>query len=505
MSRYNLIDEKWIPVRFPDGSRDELGIGEVLARSSEISEIENASPLIVAALHRFLLAVLYRALEGPTNIDEARKLLKEGLPLAKINEYLEKWRDRFWLFDEKYPFAQNMHVSSDKLEPWTKLTAEYNATSNKVLFDHTDAKNPAEREPKDCALWLLTTMSFSISGGRGYYPSPSPNAIMCIPLGESLQRTLIFCLVPYRNREISSQDSSLWEREPQTLPITSPKRAALGYADLYSWQSRMCLLQELPSGNVSTIRFMAGQGFENFSNNQDPMQPFKSDRKLGILPIQFREERNAWRDFDAFLPDSDGLAPQTVTNSIRLCGSGANSTLASLLVLGLRYEPPSANVSFWRMERFVFPKALQSDRSLRSEITGLLTEAHDAEKSLWLYSKSYARNILSRGEREPAGKDISTFISQMAVYPKYWAILGVAFHKILEDYHSSANSNDIRARWLKHIRDALTLTWRQHSTSAALHDAWAVRAIVKAEPYIIRKLKLLNDAILKLEEEAGTP
>ena len=26
MSRYSLIDEKWIPVRFPDGTRGELGI-----------------------------------------------------------------------------------------------------------------------------------------------------------------------------------------------------------------------------------------------------------------------------------------------------------------------------------------------------------------------------------------------------------------------------------------------------------------------------------------------
>ena len=33
MSRFNLIDEKWIPVRFPDGTRDELGIRDTLLRS----------------------------------------------------------------------------------------------------------------------------------------------------------------------------------------------------------------------------------------------------------------------------------------------------------------------------------------------------------------------------------------------------------------------------------------------------------------------------------------
>ena len=89
---------------FPDGTRDELGIRDTLLRSSEIATIEDPSPLVVAALHRFLLAVLYRALEGPTDIDQAKALFKEGLPKEKIIAYLEKWRDRFWLFDDKYPF-----------------------------------------------------------------------------------------------------------------------------------------------------------------------------------------------------------------------------------------------------------------------------------------------------------------------------------------------------------------------------------------------------------------
>ena len=36
MSRFNLIDEKWIPVRFPDATRDELGIRDTLLRSKAI-------------------------------------------------------------------------------------------------------------------------------------------------------------------------------------------------------------------------------------------------------------------------------------------------------------------------------------------------------------------------------------------------------------------------------------------------------------------------------------
>lgn len=117
MSRFNLIDEKWIPVRFHDGTRSELGIRDTLLQSGEIASIEDPSPLVTAALHRFLLAVLYRALEGPTDINQARAFFKNGLPPDRLSAYLEKWRDRFWLFDEKYPFGQILPLCQKSGEP----------------------------------------------------------------------------------------------------------------------------------------------------------------------------------------------------------------------------------------------------------------------------------------------------------------------------------------------------------------------------------------------------
>ena len=499
MSRFNLIDEKWIPVRFPDGTRDELGIRDTLLRSREIAAIEDPSPLVVAALHRFLLAVLYRALEGPIDIDQATALFKAGLPGEKIKAYLEKWRGRFWLFDKKYPFGQNPNVPKDEIEPWTKLTAEYNATSNKVLFDHTDTKNLGAREPKECARWLLSTMSFSISGGRGYYPSPSPNAMMCIPLGRNLHETLSYNLVHYPNRDVMSGDSALWEREPETLPLSVPKQMASGYVDLYSWQSRMILLEELPSGGVMIMRFVAGRGFDNSSNSVDPMQPYRTDKSKGRLPVQFREDRGTWRDFDSLLPKDANLAPLTIQNAIRLAGRKIDSMPKSVLVLGLRYEPPSANVDFWRMERFALPDAMVNEHCTRVEISSLLAEAEDAQKPLWIACSSFARNILSRSGRKPDEKDIKGFVKQMSVNSWYWSTLESRFHEILREYTLERDYEDIRCQWLKFVRDALRKAWEQHSASVSMGDAWAIRALVKAEGTVRRKLRELDGEILKLE------
>ena len=501
MSRFNLIDEKWIPVRFSDRTHDELSIRDTLLRAKQIAAIEDHSPLVVAALHRFLLAVLYRALEGPTDIDQAKALFKEGLPHEKITAYLERWHDRFWLFDERYPFGQNPNIPQDKIEPWTKLTAEYNATSNKVLFDHTNTKKPGAREPKECACWLLSTMNFSISGGRGYYPSPSPNAIMCIPFGHDLHKTLCYSLVPYANRDVMGGDSALWEREPEALPLSVSKRMATGYADLYSWQARMILLEKISSGEVIYTRFISGQGFDNSSNSPDPMQAYKSDNTRGNLPIQFKEDRGTWRDFDSLLPDNTELAPQTVQHALRLAGRRVDSMPRSVLVLGLRYAPPNANVDFWRMEQFVLPEALVGDRFIRTEIQQLLKDAEETQKSLWKASRSFARELLGRGNRTPDKKDIKDFLEQMHANSWYWSTLEFFFHQILREYTLERDSEAIRHQWLKFVRDTLKRAWEQHRMMVSGGDAWAIRAFVKSEKPIKAKLGELDDEIRKLEPE----
>lgn len=491
MSRFNLIDEPWIPIRYLDGRREELGIKSALLRAKEIATIEDASPLVVASLHRFLLAVLYRALEGPTDIDQAKALFKEGIPADKITTYLEKWRGRFWLFDEKYPFGQNPNVPPDEIEPWTKLTAEFNATSNKVLFDHTDTKTLSERAPRECTRWLLSTMTFSISGGRGYFPSPSPNAMICLAQGKNLQETLCFNLVPYSNKEVQHADSAMWEREPSTFPLAQQKRASAGYADLYTWPARMVHLEESPTGGVTVMRFIAGEGFENPTGTPDPMQPYKLHKDHGRLPVQFRDDRAAWRDFDSLLPDQDGLAPLTLQNSVRLSKGGPRS----LLVLGLKYKPPNANLEFWRMERFALPGALAGDKFIRSDIKRFLDRAEDANKTLWSACSSYARGLLSRGDREPHAKDVKSFVSQLNCLPWYWSTLEVKFQEMLQHYSLDRNADEIELDWLNAVRTGLIDSWELHRASVSTGEAWTIRALVKAEVPLYRKLSELDKTI----------
>lgn len=502
MSRFSLIDEKWMPVRFLDGARDELGIRDTLLRSKEVAAIEDPSPLVVAALHRFLLAVLYSALEGPTDIDQAKALFKAGLPGDKITAYLEKWRDRFWLFDERYPFGQIPSFEPKTWRAWTVLAAEHNADNAKVLFDHVDVEAPGTISAAEATRWLLATQTFSVSAGKSELShtgtAPSATAAMILPLGLDLQDTLLLSLVA-QNREIAAADLPQWERSPESLERLKEgiARAASGLADWYTWRVRSICLKASDSDRVGELAFASG--VNNTSIGQtDPMLGYRVDDKRGKLPIQFRD-RGLWRDFDSLLPDKSHLAPAVIEHATTLTRSNRERFPRSVMVLGQANN--KAKIEYWRMERFALPEALVGIRSVRAEIRQLLKDAEEAQKSLWLASRSFARDLLSRGGRKLDDKDIKGFVKQMPVTSWYWSTLESRFHEILGEYTLERDPDDIRCQWLKFVRDALMRAWDQHRASVSMGDAWAIRALVKAEGPVLRKLKELKDDILELEPQ----
>lgn len=514
MSRFNLIDEKWIPVRFLNGSRGELGIQDTLLRSTQIAAIEDPSPLVVAALHRFLLAVLYRALEGPTDIDQAKKLFKDGLSNEKITAYLTKWRDRFSLLDENYPFYQVPDYEPKEKNgrrqwrSWSTLAAEHNADNAKVLFDHLDVTESGAILSSRAACWLLACQTFALGGGRSDFQytksAPSATAVMILPLGRNLHDTLVFSLIP-ENREVLKNDLPIWERKPEVLATLQKgtERAILGLVDLYSWRTRSIKFSLHEDG--ATIRELAfASGVECSSESHvDPMLCYRISEKKGKQHVRFRE-RGLWRDFDSLLPDNGNLAPKVIEHATALARSNRDRFPRSVMVLGQAND--QAKIEYWRMERFGLPEALIGDRFIRTEIRQLLVAAEETASELRSALWNFYRLILVRSQREKdtsLRKEEKTSIGKMAdaagQIHLYWSNLESGFHEILREYTLDRDFDDILGQWLKSVRATLLSTWEQHRASVSIGDAWTIRALVKAERPVLRKLKELNDEIAKLE------
>ena len=500
MPRFNLIDEAWIPVLWLDGTHGELGIRDTLLQAERIAEIEDASPLVVAALHRFLLAVLYRALEGPTDGQQAKAWFKQGWPSGKIEAYLDKWRGRFWLFDQRYPFGQIPAFEPRIWRAWTALAAEHNADNAKVLFDHVDVNRAGTITPAQAARWLLATQTFSVSCGKSELAhtgtAPSATAVMALPLGGNLVDTLSYSLVP-QNRLVLAGDIPLWEREPETLEALKSgcDRLVSGFADRYTWRIRAIRLQPDANFAVSRLAFASGVG-ARAEQQSDPMLSYRVDDKKGRLPVIFRE-RGFWRDFDSLLPDASGSAPQVLEHAIDLGRAVPERFPATVLVAGQANS--KAKIEFWRMERFTLPGVAKDLRRARTTVAALLNLAEEGGGSLESACESFARRLLTRGNRKLKQTDITAFVGQMSVTNSYWSSLEPCFHQVLAEYTEDRDPEDIRLSWLRHVRFAMSAAWRAHASDVAAGDAWAIRALVQAEAPVRRHIAKLNDEISNLE------
>ncbi|HEY3488637.1 MAG TPA: type I-E CRISPR-associated protein Cse1/CasA [Candidatus Deferrimicrobiaceae bacterium] len=503
MSRFNLIDEKWIPVCFRDGRREELGIRDVLLHADEIAGIEDGSPLVVASLYRFLLAVLYRALEGPTDIDEAKDLFNNGFPAEKITAYLEKWSDRFWLFHEEHPFGQVPSFEPTNWRMWSAIAIEHNADNAKIVFDHVSTLGDSRIDDSSAARWLLASLTFSVSSGKSEIAhtkdAPSTGAMMVIPIGKSMRETLASMLVP-ETKDVVEGDLPIWERKLETVASLRKMapRGITGFADRYSWLSRAIRFKDDGMPGVSRLGFASGVNCD-VGSHRDPMLAYKTHDKFGLLPVQFHG-RGVWRNFDSLLPggDEERGTPAVIQHAIRLSGHNVARLPTGIIVLGL--SNTKAKIDFWRMERFALPTALASHPDVRADIRSFLDAAEQTQNVLLATCRAYAGDLISRGNGRPDQKDVSAFISQMPCLPRYWSMLEGRFQETLQSFTCEADPFRVEMTWISSVHKALIDAWECHKSSIDGGDAWSIRALVKSERKIFEEGIKLKRRILELEE-----
>lgn len=486
---YNLVTAPWIPVQLQDGTRSTLSLHDTLIRAKDIAGIEDPSPLVTMAIYRFLLAVLYRALAGPTTLEEAQTLLAQGLPTRSISTYLTRCTNRFDLFDPNYPFAQHSAFIPKHPRPWTALGAEYNADSAKVLFDHSDVRHPGTIPPARAVRLLLATQTFAISAGKSELAhtstAPSATAAMILPIGRTLEDTLIFGLVP-QPLNTPQRDTPFWERDADDLDslaqgVTKPVH---GYASLYAWPSRTIKLMDTPDGMIESIGFASGIRAD-LRDLRDPMLAYRHHDVHGMLPLQLRE-RGLWRDFDSLLPDQSPLGPAIVRHAIALSRTAPTRCPSTLLIAGQLPLAGKAKIERWQMEHYTLPTAILDSPDLRAHLHTLLQQAETTAQVLYKASRTYARLLLSRGDREPAPEDLKRLLTQFPIQRAYWSTLETHFHTILHTYQSHRQQTAIEHQWAQAIRHTLTDTWATHARSVRTNDAWGLRALTTATGLIDR-------------------
>ena len=334
---YNLLDEPWIPVRLLDGTIADVGLLELLRRKTEIADLACELPTQSIAIQRLVLAIAYRV-APPRDARDWVRQWDEGAPTEQMIEYLERWRDRFFLFGGRFPFMQvaDLRTAKDAVSGLEKLIAD--VPNGEQFFTTRHGRALACIPPSEAARWLVHAQAYDpsgirsgavgdsqVKGGKGYPIGPS----WCGHLGlvwlkgKDLDETLVLNLVPTDAAQLRGVESSTewgacsWEvseaesavRGDYSLLDPSGTPRDISIPRLLTWHSRRVRLVGNREGVTGVVLAQGDKLAPQQMHRYEPQslwrystpqsKKFKQDV---YMPRKYEAGRALWRNLPGTLP-----------------------------------------------------------------------------------------------------------------------------------------------------------------------------------------------------------
>lgn len=505
---FDLTSRPWIPCERLDGTSVELSTRDTLAEAHQLRGLVDPSPLVIAVLHRHLLAVLHRAVSGPRTLKEWSAIARAGrFEVPLVETYLTSVRDRMDLFHPTQPFAQTRGlVQQFESNPIDEITMERSSWgAARSLFQHRPAGYRASMTPARATRELLVHHAFA-TGGLVKKPgeptsataSPLVRAAVVLLRGESLFHTLAANLLRYDPSGALpipgvAEDRPSWEQPPPPSQLrvdSEPKRLPMGWLDLLTWLSRRIELVREDDRVIAYVRAV-GQGLAEGAP-QDPMVTYKIDEKRGFLSVGINPNRAFWRDASAFFEagrdEKRFLRPKTIDQAATPEATAILGTTGvySLEVHGLAADQSKLEVL--RSERVCAAVRHFDDPDARNIVEKALEGSEQRVSALWAALRSYARHLLSQGDRMPETKDISALTRSLGSEEALWSALGVAFDVLLRGL-----DDDQDRALASFLAEATRLT--RGAFASAIASAQGTARSLKARAIAERSLNLALQAL----------
>jgi CRISPR system Cascade subunit CasA len=530
--RFDLVDEPWLPVRMRDGAACEVGLRLALTRAHDIAGLDIEFPTQEPALLRLLLAVCYRALEGPRN-EVAWDALwaEEALPEEPLVSYLDRWRDRFDLFHPSTPFFQTPGlepVGKAGVKPASRLIAHAPpAHAPPVFTPITDAMSIV-LHPAEAARWVVERHAWGTTSDKtGAKGNPKVKAGrdtpqighlgwigFVAPIGRTLRETLLLNLVPWDRAgqvRVTPEDLPAWERSP-TGP-TREYRPPLGTCDLFSWQGRRIrLYPEVRDGQIVVAHVLVCAGDDVRQETVRTVDPHtgwharkEKDGTLTYAPTKARVGQQVWRGLSGLLALEEGKNRAGVLSWLAAIEERV-ATQVSLLITAAEYG------QMWTtMDDLVSDRLDTAISVLRSDTLEAGTLANDAAS----YAEKVAKALGSVADRPflsydgqhdryavPEGKKNQARGARDAIAEEFYGELDAPFRRYLVDLGTASYCLRARREWAELVdKIAYAIARRniaQLSASDAIYGA-------RAESWFRGSLARARAHFAPIEREEGVP
>lgn len=363
---FNLVDDDWIPVVLTDGTSAEVSLRSVLTHAGRIRSLALDAPSQIPPVMRLLLAVLHRALQGPTSEKQWVSWWDAGAFDAMLVEtYLDEHRSRFDLFDPQSPFMQvgGLEALNGKTKTAALLLPHIASGNNVPLFSAERDNRPAALSPAQAARWLLHAHAWdtaaiktgAVGDGQAVKGKTLSNPVgslgqlgVVMPMGPTLWHSLMCNLLPLTSSEAGGTDLPVWERPP--LSAQWSERAPKGRLELFTWPARRIRLVPEPAPQVpgqfvvrqvvvcggDRLSLETGQDLRAWMRSEphsawkrSPNLEKKRSFPLVYWPVRHQVERQLWRGLGPLLARAEPTTASAVRDAPTFQGPAALSQLGS--------------------------------------------------------------------------------------------------------------------------------------------------------------------------------
>ena len=246
-------------------------------------------------------------------------------PAEPVRDYLEQWKDRFWLFHPTHPFWQVPQAKIGTEYGAAKLNGEMSESSNKLrLFPLYAGQSKEQLSYPQAARWLLCVNGYDDTSakpkGKGL-PSVGAGWLGKIGFiqaqGDNLYETLMLNLTLLRDgRECWGESKPCWELEAPKSAERTEICCPDNPAQLLTLQSRRLLLHRTGE-NVDGFCLLGGDFFprENVFAEQMTIwrtMPIKKNEPVVFVPCRHDPAKQFWREFPAVFCQDSGHRPGVV-------------------------------------------------------------------------------------------------------------------------------------------------------------------------------------------------
>lgn len=357
MESFNLLEKPWISVIDQNGNKELVTLIDVFKNANKYQSLAGDLKMQDVAVMRFLLSILHTVYsrynaEGQAysnlDLDEKskpkNKISEENLDLYKreleetwkqlwnkgeftnsVIEYLSQWKDRFYLFDSKYPFYQVNDEIIGRINPKylnsnTKNSTAYPKLMNRLISesDNKKALYVAKEEKlkndwtdAEMTRWLITYQGISNASDKvSINDKPNKSYGWLFSLGtiylsaDNLFKTLMLNLTLINDTEIQKP---CWEMEQMEIYRKYDNNDPINNtAELYTNWSRLMHYYMNMKEFIGIFRVIKTNSVERENNFVEQMTMYRyREKQDDYVPTKHHVNNVLWKNMPVIINNKE--------------------------------------------------------------------------------------------------------------------------------------------------------------------------------------------------------